>query len=124
MSLLTRTCPDQSAASASTDPKLNALLAAMPGSTWQRWLPQLEAVDLSPNQVLFESGSLLSHVYFPTTASVSLLYVTASGASAQVAAVGNEGVVGVSLFMGGGSTTTSAVVQGAGQAYRLNARAI
>lgn len=85
------------------DPKKNQLLAALPDAEWQRWLPQLELVDMPLGQVLYESGSTLSHVYFPTTAIVSLLYVMKNGASAEIAGVGNEGVVGVSLFMGGAS---------------------
>lgn len=87
----------------SPDPKKNQLLAALPDAEWQRWLPQLELVDMPLGQVLYESGSTLSHVYFPTTAIVSLLYVMKNGASAEIAGVGNEGVVGVSLFMGGAS---------------------
>ena len=75
-------------------------------------------------QVLYESGSTLSHVYFPTTAIVSLLYVMENGASAEIAVVGNEGIVGISLFMGGESTPSRAVVQSAGQGYRLKAQAI
>src|SRR5512133_4263041 len=103
----------------SPDPKKNQLLAALPDAEWQRWLPQLELVDMSLGQVLYESGSTLSHVYFPTTAIVSLLYVMEDGASAEIAVVGNEGLVGVSLFMGGESTTSRAVVQSAGHGFRL-----
>jgi CRP-like cAMP-binding protein len=101
------------------DPRLNHLLAALPGADWQRWQPQLEWVSLPLGQVLYESGLTMSHVYFPTDAIVSLLYVMESGASAEIAVVGNEGVVGVSLFMGGGSTPSRAVVQSAGQGWRL-----
>ena len=108
----------------SPDPKKNQLLAALPDAEWQRWLPQLELVDMPLGQVLYESGSTLSHVYFPTTAIVSLLYVMENGASAEIAGVGNEGVVGVSLFMGGESTTSRAVVQSAGQGFRLKAQTI
>lgn len=104
------------------DPRKNHLLAALPDSQWQRWLPHLESVDLSLGQVLGESGATLSHVYFPTTAIVSLLYVMESGASAEIAVVGNEGIVGVSLFMGGGSTPSRAVVQSAGHGFRLAAK--
>jgi hypothetical protein len=96
------------------DPKSNHLLAALPPTDLQRWLPQLEAVQMPLGQVLHESGRTLSHVYFPTTAIVSLLYVMENGASAEIAVVGNEGVVGVSLFMGGESTPSRAVVQSAG----------
>ncbi|MBK5207019.1 MAG: Crp/Fnr family transcriptional regulator [Polaromonas sp.] len=108
----------------SPDPKKNQLLAALPDAEWQRWLPQLELVDMPLGQVLYEAGSTLSYVYFPTTAIVSLLYVMENGASAEIAGVGNEGVVGVSLFMGGESTTSRAVVQSAGQGFRLKAQAI
>jgi CRP-like cAMP-binding protein len=103
------------------DPKMNDLLAALPPIVWERWLPQLEPVDLALGKVLYESGGTMSHVYFPTTAIVSLLYVMEDGASAEIAVVGNEGIVGVSLFMGGGSTPSRAVVQSAGQGFRLRA---
>jgi CRP-like cAMP-binding protein len=98
----------------------NHLLAALPQEEAQRWLPRLEPVDLPLGHVLYESGSALSHVYFPTTAIVSLLYVMESGAAAEIAVVGNEGIVGISLFMGGESTTSRAVVQSAGTGVRLN----
>ena len=104
-----------------TDPRQNHLLAAVPDAEWQRWRLQLEPVALQLGQVLYESGGVQSHVYFPSTAIVSLLYVMENGASAEIAVVGNEGVVGISLFMGGESTTSRAVVQSAGQAFRLSA---
>ena len=107
-----------------SDPRLNQLLAALPEPDWQRWLPQLECVDMPLGQVLYESGSTLSHVYFPATCIVSLLYVMENGASAEIAVVGNEGIVGVSLFMGGESTPSRAVVQSAGHGYRLSSEAI
>ena len=100
-------------------PKANHLLAALPEAEWQRWLPQLEAVDLALGQVLYEANGTMTHVYFPTNAIVSLLYVMENGASAEIAVVGNEGVVGISLFMGGESTPSRAVVQSAGSGYRL-----
>ena len=103
----------------SPDPSRNHLLAALPDAEWRRWEPLLEAVEMPLGQVLYESGSTLSHVYFPTTAIVSLLYVMEDGASAEIAVVGNEGLIGVSLFMGGESTPSRAVVQSAGQGYRL-----
>ena len=106
------------------DPRQNHLLAALPDDEWQRWQPLLEAVDLPLGQVLYESGNTLSHVYFPTTAIVSLLYVMEDGASAEIAVVGNEGLVGVSLFMGGESTPSRAVVQSAGTGCRLASEAI
>ncbi|MEO6919405.1 MAG: Crp/Fnr family transcriptional regulator [Collimonas sp.] len=108
----------------SPDPKKNHLLAALPDSEWQRWLPLLESVELPLGRVLYESGSTLSYVYFPTTAIVSLLYLLENGASAEIAVVGNEGIVGVSLFMGGESTPSRAVVQSAGHGFRLQSRAM
>ena len=106
------------------DHKKNHLLAALPEAEWQRWLPKLELVEMPLGEVLYESGGTLSHVYFPTTAIVSLLYVMENGASAEIAVVGNEGLVGVSLFMGGESTPSRAVVQSAGQGIRLEARSM
>jgi len=102
--------------------KANHLLAALPDAEWQRWLPALESVDMPLGQVLYESGTTLSHVYFPITSIVSLLYVMEDGASAEIAVVGNEGIVGISLFMGGGSTPSRAVVQSAGRGLRLTAQ--
>lgn len=106
------------------DPKLNHLLAALPVDDWQRWRPQLEWVELPLGSVLYESGVAMSHVYFPTDAIVSLLYVMEGGASAEIAVVGPEGVVGIALFMGGGSTPSRAVVQSAGQGWRLRGSVI
>jgi len=102
----------------------NHLLAVLPQADLQRWLPQLEPMELPLGHVLYESGRTLSHVYFPTTAIVSLLYVMENGASAEIAVVGNEGVVGISLFMGGESTPSRAVVQSAGQGLRMKAQVI
>jgi CRP-like cAMP-binding protein len=106
---------------ASAQPTLNHLLDALPLADVQRWMPLLESVDLPLGHVLYESGEALTHVYFPTTAIVSLLYVMENGASAEIAVVGNEGIVGVSLFMGGESTPSRAVVQSAGHGFRLKA---
>ena len=100
------------------------MLAALPASDRARWLPQLEWVDMPLGEVLYESGSTLSHVYFPTTAIVSLLCVMEDGNSAEIAVVGHEGVVGIALFMGGGSTPSRAVVQSAGQGFRLASETI
>ncbi len=108
----------------SPDALKNQLLAALPMADQQRWLSQLEAVDMPLGQVLYESGGLQTHVYFPTTAIVSLLYVMESGSSAEIAVVGNDGVVGVALFMGGASTPSRAVVQSAGAGFRLTAEMI
>ena len=107
-----------------SDPRANQLLAALPASELSRWLPHLEVVQLPLGQVLYESGHTLSHAYFPTTAIVSLLYVMENGASAEIAVVGREGMVGISLFMGGGSTPSRAVVQSAGTGYRLRAAVV
>jgi CRP-like cAMP-binding protein len=104
------------------DPKKNHLLAALPEAEWQRWLPHLEAVEMPLGQVLSESGRTLDHVYFPITSIVSLLYVMENGASAEIAVVGNEGIVGISLFMGGETTPSRAVVQSAGVGFRLKAQ--
>jgi CRP-like cAMP-binding protein len=106
------------------DPRLNQLLAALPADEYGRWRPQLEWVSMPLGQVLCESGVTMSHVYFPTDAIVSLLYVMEGGASAEIAVVGHEGVVGISLFMGGGSTPSRAVVQSAGQGWRLSGAAM
>jgi CRP-like cAMP-binding protein len=100
----------------------NHLLAQLPMGERQRWLPHLEFVHMPLGEVIYESGATLSHVYFPMTALVSLLYVMEDGSSAEIAVVGNEGIVGVSLFMGGGSTPSRAVVQSGGVGLRLHAR--
>ena len=99
----------------------NHLLAALPAADLQRWLPRLEPVEMALGDVLYESGKTQTHVWFPVTSIVSLLYVMENSASAEIAVVGNEGIVGVSLFMGGGSTPSRAVVQSAGQGLRLEA---
>ncbi len=108
----------------SHDPKANRLLAALPQAEWQRWLPHLEPVEMSLGSVLHESGEAMTHVYFPTSSIVSLLYVMEDGASAEIAVVGKEGIVGVSLFMGGESTPSRAVVQSAGRGFRMRAQAL
>jgi len=106
----------------SAEPRNNFLLAALPDPEWQRWQPLLEKVEMPLGQILYEPGTTLAHVYFPTTSIVSLLYVMENGASAEIAVVGNEGLVGVSLFMGGESTPSRAVVQSAGHGLRLKAQ--
>jgi CRP-like cAMP-binding protein len=106
---------------ATVDPKVNHLLHALPKAEWERWAPHLEQVGMPLGHVLYEAGATMSHVYFPTTAIVSLLYVMEDGASAEIAVVGNEGLVGISLFMGGGSTPSRAVVQSAGVGFRMSA---
>ena len=107
-----------------TDPKSNQLLAALQEADWQRLQPHLEPVEMPLGQVLYESGRPMCHVYFPTTAIVSLLYVMENGASAEIAVVGYEGVVGITLFMGGGTTPSRGVVQSAGMGVRLSAQRI
>ena len=103
-------------------PNQNHLLAALPTAEFEPLAAHLELVPLQLGQMLYEPDSQLQHAYFPTTAIVSLHYVMESGASAETAGVGNEGVVGISLFMGGNTTPSSAVVQTAGHAYRLGRR--
>jgi CRP-like cAMP-binding protein len=106
----------------SADLKENSLLAALPDAEWTRWLPLLERVEMPLGQVLYEAGDTLKYMYFPITSIVSLLYVMENGASAEIAVVGKEGLVGVSLFMGGESTSSRAVVQSAGHGCRLNSK--
>ena len=101
------------------NPQQNHLLAVLPESESERLFPYLEPVPLPLGEALYESGGRLNHVYFPTTAIVSLLYVMENGASAEIAVVGNEGIVGIALFMGGETMSNRAVVQSAGHAYRL-----
>ncbi|WP_428309341.1 Crp/Fnr family transcriptional regulator [Hydrocarboniphaga sp.] len=100
-------------------PQQNLLFLALPSEAKQRIFPRLELVAMPLGHVLYESGSTLQHVYFPTDSIVSLLYVMEDGASAEIAVVGNEGMVGIALFMGGETTPNRAVVQSAGHAYRL-----
>jgi CRP-like cAMP-binding protein len=102
-------------------PAQNHLLAAIPSAEFERLSPHLELVEMPLGQVLYESGGRLDHVYFPTTCIVSLLYVLENGASAEIAVVGYEGILGISLFMGGETTPSRAVVQSAGFGYRLKA---
>jgi CRP-like cAMP-binding protein len=109
------------AAKNTPNPRQNRLLAALPESDYQRIAPGLEPVSLSLGEVLYESGGKLRHVYFPTTSIVSLLYVMENGSSAEIAVVGNDGLVGISLFMGGETTPSRAVVQSKGECYRLKA---
>ena len=100
-------------------PKQNHLLAALPAVEWERLRPHMELRPMPLGHVLYESGSTMRHVYFPTTSIVSLLYVMENGSSAEIAIVGNEGIIGISLFMGGETTPSRAIVQSAGQAYRI-----
>ena len=109
------------AASARHSPQQNHLLDALPTSDYERLASDLELIPLELGDVLYESGDQLRYVYFPTTSIVSLLYVMEDGASAEIAIVGNEGLLGISLFMGGETTPSRAVVQSAGHAFRLKA---
>ena len=101
------------------DPQQNHLLAALSPPERERLYPHLRLVPLPLGKVLYESGDVLRHVYFPTDSIVSLLYVLADGASAEISVVGNEGLIGIALFMGGETTPSRAIVQSAGYAYRL-----
>lgn len=105
--------------STTPSPLQNHVLAALPVDVQQRLLPHLERMPLPLGKVLYESGDTLRHVYFPTDSIVSLLYVMESGASAEISVVGNEGMIGIALFMGGESTPSRAIVQSAGHSYRL-----
>jgi CRP-like cAMP-binding protein len=102
----------------------NALLAALPSAERGRFSDDLELVPMALGQVLYESGQTMTHAYFPTDCVVSLLYVMKNGASAEIAIVGNEGMIGIALFMGGDSTISRAIVQNAGHAYRLKAQVL
>ena len=103
-------------------PQQNHLLAALPAAEFDRLVPELELVPMPLGEALYESGEQLQHVYFPTTSIVSLLYVMENGASAEIAIVGNEGILGIALFMGGETTPNRAIVQSAGHGYRLEAQ--
>jgi len=105
-------------------PRQNHLLSVLPKAESDRLLPHMEAVTLPLGDALYESGDRLNHVFFPTTAIVSLLYVLENGASAEIAVVGNEGIVGIALFMGGETMPNRAVVQSEGEAYRLNGQVL
>ena len=102
----------------------NALLAGLPSAERARFSNDLELVPLALGQVLYESGETMTHAYFPTDCVISLLYVMKNGESAEIAIVGNEGVIGIALFMGGDSTMSRAIVQNAGHAYRLKAQVL
>jgi CRP-like cAMP-binding protein len=105
-----------------TELKKNHLLAALPKAEWDRWSRSLQRIEMPLGTVLYETGVALDYVYFPITSIVSLLYVMENGASAEIAVVGNEGLVGVSLFMGGESTSSRAVVQSGGMGCRLKSQ--
>lgn len=102
--------------------EINYLIAALPPDVQQRLLPNLELVTLPLGMVLYETGDTLRHVYFPVDSIISLLYVMENGASAEISVIGNEGILGAAVFLGGESTSNRAVVQSAGSAYRMNAK--
>jgi CRP-like cAMP-binding protein len=104
------------------DPRENHILDALPAEERERLFPHLTLVEMPLGMVLYEAGEALRHIYFPTDSIVSLLYVMKDGASAEIAVVGNEGAIGVSLFMGGETTPSRGIVQSAGSAYRLSGR--
>ena len=106
------------------DPKQNHLLAALPPDVYERLFPHLEPTKMPLGKVLYESGEILNFIYFPTNCIVSLLYVMENGSSAEIAVIGNEGIVGLALFMGGETMPNRAVVQSAGHAYRLRSSAL
>lgn len=112
------------AMSSTHSPRQNHLLAALPAEDLERLAPQLELVQLRLGQVIYQPGERLHHVYFPTSAIISLHYVMESGSSAEIASVGNDGMVGISLFMGGDSTPSSATVPIAGHGYRMESRVL
>lgn len=112
----------RSVVASSHETKLNQLLGALPDADLKRWLPDLELTELPLGKVLYESGGVEKDVYFPTSGIISLLYVMKNGDAAEIAVIGNEGIVGISLFMGGNSTPSRAVVQSAGKGFRLKAQ--
>lgn len=122
--VMTHSHPTGASAAHIADPKSNRLLATLTGADWERWRPRLECVELARGQALFEPGRPPRHAYFPTSAVVSLMCTVASGASTEIAIVGNEGVVGVSLFLGDGSTSNGAEVLIAGRGFRIAAQAV
>ena len=105
-------------------PRQNSLLGALPDTDYLRLLPELKPISMQLGEVLYEAGGQLAHVYFPTTSIVSLLYVMKNGESAEIAIAGNEGLVGIALIMGGETTPSRAVVQCAGQAFRMAPRVL
>lgn len=104
--------------------QMNHLLAALPADEFARLEPDLEPVSLSLGEVIYESGERLEHIYFPTTVIISLLYIMENGSTAEIGMAGNDGLVGVALYMGGSTTPSRAVVQSAGNAYRLRSKAL
>ena len=103
---------------------MNHLLAALPADEFARLKPDLEPVSLTLGEVLYESGDKMTHIYFPTTAIISLLYIMENGSTAEIGMAGNDGLVGIALYMGGSTTPNRAVVQSAGNAFRLRSKAL
>jgi len=103
---------------------MNHLLAALPADEFSRLKPNLEPVSLSLGEVIYESGEQLEHIYFPTTAIISLLYIMENGSTAEIGMAGNDGLVGIALYMGGSTTPSRAVVQSAGNAFKMRSRAL
>ncbi len=116
--------PVMSTSTEAQNPLANQLLAALPKEVYEELLPHLEPMSFSLGEVVYESGGQMTHVYFPTSSIISLLYLMANGATAEIGVVGYEGVVGVALFLGGGTTPNRAVVQSAGNAYRMKAHVL
>lgn len=106
------------------DARMNHLLAALPADEFARLKPDLESVSLKLGEVLYESGEQLEYIYFPTTAIISLLYIMENGSTAEIGMAGNDGLVGIALYMGGSTTPSRAVVQSAGNAFRLRSRVL
>lgn len=106
------------------DARLNHLLAALPADEFERVMKSLDPVTLDSGEVIYESGEQLQYIYFPTTAIISLLYIMENGSTAEIGMAGNDGLVGVALFMGGSTTPNRAVVQSAGNAFRLRSKAL
>lgn len=106
------------------DALMNHLIAALPADEFIRIKPKLETVSLSLGEVIYESGEMLEYIYFPTTAIISLLYIMQNGSTAEIGMAGNDGLVGVALYMGGSTTPSRAVVQSAGNAYRMSSKAL
>lgn len=119
-----RKLPRKPGIASAHNPKKNQLLNALPPADLKRWLPHLELFAMPLGQVLYEAGSVERYVYFPTTAIVSMLYVMSDGDSAEIAVIGNEGIAGISLLMGGNSMPSRAVVQSAGKGFRMSAQVI
>ena len=113
--------PDKSAGTPAESPRDNFLLAALPAADFERIRPHLTLVKLEPGQVLYESGARLRSLYFPVSGVVSMLHVMEDGSTGEIAVLGNDGCVGISLLLGGGSTPNRKVVQIAGAAYRIPA---